>query len=473
MSSRRRIRPRRKSWDYGDSSIFIRVGNRRAPRKFNEISVSGARDANRFARLVDDQTRTFPRDPLVIAINGYQPWLKDVLSSCIENYWDDIADLDREVQFAGTMQFPQRASKHGPDLPWTFIIDQMNVPQVYYWSVDAEPPQWEDFGLPDIDNYRFRVGAWECGRGACRFDREVPVAIIFTKPTPVSEHVVSRLMFDYLFRDGNFDQPREDEEGICWLFSRLYWLLTDWQNIISEISTRLDEAEANSHGRHLPVKTRTRLLHTEVDRMYELKEFLRFHSRSFKKLQKLKDDVPKNEQKDPLWTDMDDSVEDLEQYDSQIDSFKERFTNLIELEFNIQNAVQSDNSAYLNIAATVFLPISYLASVWGITTITLPAIDYLYAAIPVFVVSLIFALAFPAVVRRVLRYLYPLEEIVLPLQARNFTMLGKELPDSVDIANGKDRPVGRVKAKAQRTSSGLQGGGMSSRSRFRSDKESD
>lgn len=187
-----------------------------------------------------------------------------------------------------------------------------------------EAPEWDDFGLPEIDHYRFRVGAWECGRGACRFDREVPVAIVFTKPTPVSEHVVTEIMFGFLYRDGDFDQPREDEEGICWLFSRLYWLLTDWQNIISEIVTRLDEAEANSHGRHLPVKTRTRLLHSEVDRMYELKEYLHFHSRAFKKLQKLKMDVPKNEQKDPLWGEMDDAVEDLEQYDSTLDSLKER-----------------------------------------------------------------------------------------------------------------------------------------------------
>jgi hypothetical protein len=68
-------------------------------------------------------------------------------------------------------------------------------------------------------------------------------------------------MFPYFHRDGDFDQPREDEEGICWLFSRLYWLLSDWQNIIGEVATRLDEAEANSHGRHLPVKIRTRLMH--------------------------------------------------------------------------------------------------------------------------------------------------------------------------------------------------------------------
>jgi len=198
----------------------------------------------------------------------------------------------------------------------------MNVPQVYYWSVGMEPPSWDDSGLPNIDHYRFRVGGWECGRGACRLDREVAVAIIFTKPLPVSEHVVTELLFGYLYRDGDFNLLREDDEGICWLFSRLYWLLTDWQNILSEIAIRLDEAEANSHGRHLPVKKRTRSMHYEVNRLYEMKDYLRFHNRSFKKLQKLKDAVPKLGQSDPLWADMDDSI----------DSLKERFTNLIDLE---------------------------------------------------------------------------------------------------------------------------------------------
>lgn len=200
----------------------------------------------------------------------------------------------------------------------------MNVPQVYYWSVDMDPPHWEDTGLPAMKNFRFRTGVWFCGRGACRFDPQISVTIVFTQLTEVSEHIVTQLLFDYLWRDEDFDQPREDEEGICWTFSRLYWLLTDWQNIIGEVLARLEEAEDNSHGRHLPVKTRTRRMHIEVDRIYDMKEYLHFHMRAFKKLQKLKDDVPKNEQKDPLWADMDDAVEDLEQFESTLDGLKDR-----------------------------------------------------------------------------------------------------------------------------------------------------
>ena len=92
----------------------------------------GPNDAGRFARMVDDLTRAAPREPLIVSVNGYQPWLGDVLRGGIHDNWSDISDLARETQFAGTMQFPEKASKRGGNVPWTFILDHINVPQVYY-----------------------------------------------------------------------------------------------------------------------------------------------------------------------------------------------------------------------------------------------------------------------------------------------------------------------------------------------------
>lgn len=106
-------------------------------------------------------------------------------------------------------------------------LRHMNVPQVYLWSIDMDPPLGDDRGLPTMDTFRFRTGVWFCGRGACRIDRQISVTIIFTRPTLVSEHIVTHLMFDYLWRDNKVDQPRADEAGLCWTFSRLYYLLTD------------------------------------------------------------------------------------------------------------------------------------------------------------------------------------------------------------------------------------------------------
>jgi len=28
-------------------------------------------------------------------------------------------------------------------VPWSFIVDEMNVPEVYYWTFDKSPPGYE------------------------------------------------------------------------------------------------------------------------------------------------------------------------------------------------------------------------------------------------------------------------------------------------------------------------------------------
>ncbi|KXT12980.1 hypothetical protein AC579_3159 [Pseudocercospora musae] len=473
MPHRRRPHRRHPAWGSPQGPVSIRVGHRQSAKKYSEVQIYSPRDAGRFARLIEEQVSAHPNDPLIIAVNGYQEWLGDVLHSCLEDNWQGIAELDRAVQYASTMQFPEKASKRGRRVPWTFIIEHMNVPQVYYWSVDMEPPHWEEKGQPPMDTFRFRTGVWFCGRGACKIDRQVSVTLVFTRPTPVSEHIVTQLLFDYLWRDNDLDQPREDEEGICWTFSRLYYLLTDWQNIIAEVLARLDEAEINSHGRHLPVKVRTRRMHTEVDRMYEMKEYLHFHTRSFKKLQKLKDDVPTNKQKDPLWFEMDDAVEDLEQFDSTLDGLKERLNNLIELEFNITNATQSDNSAFLLAVATLFLPISFLTSLFGISTITWPVNWYVYAAIPIFIISIAFTVIIPKARKRVQNALDPIEESRPKLRADQFALLGEDYPGNVNTPNrihppGGDTRQGRFKHQAKGVSRSPPRPGSQSRKRSRS-----
>lgn len=93
-----------------------------------------------------------------------------------------------------------------------------------------------------VDNYRLRLAVWTCSEGAFLFDDQTPVTIIFTQPTTTSEYVVGDLLFPNLYNDDEFGLPRTDEERVCWVFLRMYWLLTNWQNIIREIERELEEA---------------------------------------------------------------------------------------------------------------------------------------------------------------------------------------------------------------------------------------
>jgi hypothetical protein len=443
---------RRRPWTANNDPIAIRVGTRRVLRRHHEIQVTGAKDAGRFARLVADQVRLHPREPLIISINGHQPWLEDILSSCLEDFWDHISEVNRELQFAGTARFPERASSRGRPPAWAFIVDQMNVPQVYSWSVGLEPPEAHGCEIPFIEQYRMRVGGWFCGQGACKINRAISTTLIFTRSTPIAEHIIGDLLFKQLYKDRDFNQPREDEEGICWTFSRLYWLLTDWPNVIREVTARLDEAEINCSQRHFAVKLRTRTMHIEVDRIYELQEYLRFQSRSFKKLAKLNESVSSAEQKHPLWGDINNAVDDLEQFESSLDNLKERFLNLLDLEFNIQNADQSEDASFLAIVATLFLPVSFLASVFGIQNINWQPRWYFWSALPLFIVSCIFVIIFPFSIRRYQKRRYGIESTRVLLRQHDYTMLGSELPEGVDVP-GSNR-MGRLKDRAQRQSVG-------------------
>jgi len=100
------------------------------------------------------------------------------------------------------------------------------------------------------------------------------------------------------------------------------------------------------------------------------------------------------------------------------------------------------------VVASIFLPVSFLASLFGITTVTWPAIWYLWSAIPIVIVSILFTLLFPWSVRQVQKLLYPVEELRIPLQPSSFTMLGDELPDNVDVPGANRR--GRVTRKVLR-----------------------
>lgn len=65
------------------------------------------------------------------------------MTTCIDDHYSEPGVTNREVQFSDTVQFPQRSMKRSKWVPWTFIIDQMNVPEVYYWTFGRPPPPEE------------------------------------------------------------------------------------------------------------------------------------------------------------------------------------------------------------------------------------------------------------------------------------------------------------------------------------------
>ncbi|GAM89680.1 hypothetical protein ANO11243_077190 [Dothideomycetidae sp. 11243] len=410
--------------------IKIRVGSRVSANSFELLCATSIRDSHRFERIVIDSVKANPEEPLVVTANGYEPFLEDTFASCIDFRQSSPAMTNREVHFTDNVQLPQSADRRAAQVPWTFIVDQLNLPEVWHWTFGRHSPREEHASSR----------AWVCDQGAYRFDARIPVVLLFTRSDHISEDIVNNLIFPHIFQAARiYDDPAADD-AVCWVFYQLYNLLTDWQNIIGEVGRKLNQAELDSHVRDLPVKVRTRRLHKEVDRIYELHDFLQFHSRAFKKLAKFKtSEATVSKYGNTIWEVIDDCLEDLEQYENYLDSTKERFNNLIELDFNIENATQCErltrytmlvadieaaaNARFISILGALFLPVSFVAVNAAHSLLCDTITD----------VPLLLCLTIPAMISANEVKKHPTHLKRIQLRQQDFTMLGREAPEGAEI----------------------------------------
>jgi len=79
------------------------------------------------------------------SVNGYNHLLASVFASCIEAK-DSTLDLtNRQVQHFDAVQLPQSADRRAGKVPWTFIVDQMNLAEVWFWSFEMSDAQQDHF----------------------------------------------------------------------------------------------------------------------------------------------------------------------------------------------------------------------------------------------------------------------------------------------------------------------------------------
>ncbi|KAI1172703.1 hypothetical protein F4777DRAFT_560572 [Nemania sp. FL0916] len=136
-----------------------------------------------------------------------------------------------------------------------------------------------------------------------------------------------------------------------------------------------------------PIARKTQELHQDASETLALQEGLRMHQASFKHFKRgLTKTSVENQMKD-LDTRLDYIFELLDFYETTCDSIIQQQKNLQSLAFNLETVRQSRAVARLNTLAIVFLPISFIASIFGITTITIPAYWYPVAAIPTLLVT--------------------------------------------------------------------------------------
>ncbi|KAH8588870.1 hypothetical protein B0O99DRAFT_693028 [Bisporella sp. PMI_857] len=186
------------------------------------------------------------------------------------------------------------------------------------------------------------------------------------------------------------------DDNQTWIYLDLYFLFTRWDRVWGAIKQNLSIRIEEVHGRRQAVSIieQTRQLHRDNNVMISLREHLRIHKASLYVVLQRTDnwsDPGGPPEARVLHTRLDDAFQLLEYYDVTATSLLEQQQNLLSLAFNLETVVQGQAVARLNALAFVFLPLSLVASIFGITTFSAPPKWYPVAAIPVLIITVVIA----------------------------------------------------------------------------------
>ncbi|KAJ9663879.1 hypothetical protein H2198_000639 [Neophaeococcomyces mojaviensis] len=258
----------------------------------------------------------------------------------------------------------------------TFALDNVCLTEESFNEVN------EDVRKP----HRIPIAAWIKPQGGISFESDRPLAVVMG-------HSGNNLLAELSKHYAEHDCKRFTRMVDCayWLFADIFHLFTRWDAVLKASQATLAEAEHNSIGRKLPVIQRTRYLHQFMARLIRLTEDLRIQSTAVNVLHQalLK---PHFISIEPLMQRLESNKTILEHYSASCQVMKEQTQNLMNLEFNTETVLQTQAVARLSALAFIFIPLSYISSIWGFTALELDPLYYPAAALPLLALTITCAL---------------------------------------------------------------------------------
>ncbi|RDW56703.1 hypothetical protein BP6252_14024 [Coleophoma cylindrospora] len=186
-----------------------------------------------------------------------------------------------------------------------------------------------------------------------------------------------------------------------WISLDMFYLFTSWDRTLTAAQETLAPIARQLYGmeKASSILKQTRIIHKNTATTLAINQTIRLHLACFKRLQrgllKIPDTVDLKELKDRF----EDVVESLEYYGVTGQSIIDHQENLLSLTFNTETVLQGNAVARINALAFIFLPLSFVASIFGMTTFSGPVHWYPLAAIPVLLCTIFIAYAINKIVQ--------------------------------------------------------------------------
>ncbi|PVH81637.1 hypothetical protein DL98DRAFT_571000 [Cadophora sp. DSE1049] len=286
-------------------------------------------------------------------------------------------------------------------------------------------PGWEEHsGFSFLENYLrigarssdnredeqpgYHLGTWEIQSmplavwTGCRLERRnlgVPVVMI------IGDFNQSDIIQFFAHCKGSYDggeAARLDRLMVCpeWIYHDLYSSFMDWEGIWDAVRDRLGELDHEVHGQigRGNILGRIESLNKATATNIMLRETLDVQSSSFQtvmRLVKQARDTNINKQDSKFLKRGKELLCALEHYQALANGNREQLQNLVSMMVSLEQISQGQSMARLNVLAFTFLPLSFVATLFGMTRFTISPSWYPAYALPMLVLTFTVAIALP------------------------------------------------------------------------------
>ncbi|KAF2683459.1 hypothetical protein K458DRAFT_432248 [Lentithecium fluviatile CBS 122367] len=342
--------------------------------EFDVYSAPGL--SERLKRCHEDFNRRDIPFIVIARIQGDTPWLSAQLRSVFPGA-DTIRDVvDSRRQQRGTVALP-KIDKKSKTLSFS----------MQYPYIGPEP-----YGSPKTSRIQFASIATRISTL-----NEVPTILLVCCDEEIPQRLQSHLV------SGNW-QCTLLKQNPARMFIDLLILLTEWADVWAIARQELAQRDLQVHTDELPLLRKTKELHRDAAEIIALREDLRLHVTAVRRFSvmvgaqgpmmaklgllcgKNTNDVYEEEELEEL---VDECLRNLLHQQESAAVIHKQLENLLSLAFNTEMVSQGQAVARLNFLAFIFLPLSFVATVFGMTRFTISAVWYPLSALVVIILVLL------------------------------------------------------------------------------------